>query len=112
MVTSPCAKAKFATSNDSRTADAAVCAIALPQAAYRRRPPAAATAAAAGVGAASAATPPMPRVVHTRCQLWGAAVPLNVLGAPCVLDGESRCGIAGDWLVRPLALCSSPAVPD
>ena len=41
--------------------------------------------------------------VYTRVQLWGAAVPMNVLdnGANCVLDVEHNVGICGDWLSSP-----------
>lgn len=53
----------------------------------------AAFARAAGVPQAA-----MPRVAFQRCQLWGAALPLNTPGVECVLDPLSRVGICGDWL--------------
>lgn len=31
-------------------------------------------------------------------QLWGAALPLNTPGTPCILDPDSRVGVCGDWL--------------
>lgn len=44
-----------------------------------------------------------PQPVHTFVQLWGAAVPLNVLGggAPSVLDADSAVGVCGDWFTSP-----------
>ena len=46
---------------------------------------------------------PGPQPVHTFVQLWGAAVPLNVLGggAPSVLDSDSAVGVCGDWFTSP-----------
>ncbi|GIL89031.1 hypothetical protein Vretifemale_16879 [Volvox reticuliferus] len=51
---------------------------------------------------------PPPRPSYSRVQLWGAAVPMNVLltdaargEGPCVLDADSRVGICGDWLHSP-----------
>lgn len=40
---------------------------------------------------------------YTKVQLWGAAVPMNVLrnGDQCVFDGEKQVGVCGDWLVSP-----------
>ncbi|XP_048241536.1 renalase-like [Haliotis rufescens] len=45
----------------------------------------------------------LPAVVYSRVQLWGAAVPMNVLGTDeeCVFDSFSNVGICGDWLVSP-----------
>lgn len=40
----------------------------------------------------------LPRVAFRRCQLWGAALPLNSPGVDCVLDPLSRVGICGDWM--------------
>ncbi|XP_064633871.1 renalase-like [Lineus longissimus] len=39
----------------------------------------------------------------TKVQLWGAAVPMNVLdnGEECVFDGMHHVGICGDWLTSP-----------
>eukprot|EP01043_Picozoa_sp_COSAG02_P044171 COSAG02_NODE_3918_length_6048_cov_3.708186_1_plen_591_part_00 len=44
-----------------------------------------------------------PQPVHTFVQLWGAAVPLNVLcgEAPSVLDFDSAVGVCGDWFTSP-----------
>jgi hypothetical protein len=36
-----------------------------------------------------------------RCQLWGAALPTNSPGVPCILDPVARVGVCGDWLTRP-----------
>ncbi|KXZ45236.1 hypothetical protein GPECTOR_57g526 [Gonium pectorale] len=33
-----------------------------------------------------------------RAALWGAALPLNTPGVPCILDPDSRVGVCGDWL--------------
>lgn len=45
---------------------------------------------------------PLPPVVYTKTQLWGAALPIN---APvleereaCVWDAQARVGIVGDWV--------------
>ncbi|XP_053384551.1 renalase-like [Mercenaria mercenaria] len=40
---------------------------------------------------------------YTRVQLWGAAVPMNILktGDECVFDGQHNVGICGDWLTSP-----------
>lgn len=45
----------------------------------------------------------VPRVCYTRVQLWGAAVPINVLGsgADCVFDCRHHLGVCGDWLSSP-----------
>eukprot|EP00879_Flechtneria_rotunda_P022075 GHRR01023291.1.p1 GENE.GHRR01023291.1~~GHRR01023291.1.p1 ORF type:complete len:455 (+),score=135.96 GHRR01023291.1:291-1655(+) len=40
----------------------------------------------------------LPKPVFTRCQLWGAALPLNAPKVSCILDPASRVGICGDWL--------------
>ena len=40
---------------------------------------------------------PLPKPVFFRCQLWGAAVPLNSPGVDCIFDAEARVGVAGDW---------------
>jgi predicted NAD/FAD-dependent oxidoreductase len=44
-----------------------------------------------------------PQPVHTFVQLWGAAVPLNVLagGAASALDAASAVGVCGDWFTSP-----------
>ncbi|GIL53308.1 hypothetical protein Vafri_8937 [Volvox africanus] len=51
---------------------------------------------------------PPPQPSYSRVQLWGAAVPMNVLvtdtargEGPCVLSSDSRVGICGDWLHSP-----------
>eukprot|EP00058_Branchiostoma_floridae_P010601 XP_002596089.1 hypothetical protein BRAFLDRAFT_118054 [Branchiostoma floridae] len=44
----------------------------------------------------------LPSPTYTKVQLWGAAVPLNVLdGADCVFQASQNVGICGDWLVSP-----------
>lgn len=45
----------------------------------------------------------LPTPCFTRVQLWGAAVPLNVLKNKdeCVFDSRHNIGICGDWLVSP-----------
>lgn len=35
----------------------------------------------------------------TRVQLWGAALPTNKPGIPCIFDPHGRAGICGDWLL-------------
>ncbi|XP_040385778.1 renalase isoform X2 [Oryza brachyantha] len=35
---------------------------------------------------------------YTRVQLWGAALPMNTPGVPCIFDPQGRAGICGDWL--------------
>ncbi|KAF0890055.1 hypothetical protein E2562_036431 [Oryza meyeriana var. granulata] len=35
---------------------------------------------------------------YTRVQLWGAALPINTPGVPCIFDPQGRAGICGDWL--------------
>ena len=37
------------------------------------------------------------QVATYKCQLWGAANPLNVAHVPCVLDLKSRTAAVGDW---------------
>lgn len=44
-------------------------------------------------------SPELPPSRALRTQLWGAALPTNSPGVPCVFDGASRVGIAGDWLL-------------
>ncbi|XP_074331307.1 uncharacterized protein LOC141668354 isoform X1 [Apium graveolens] len=39
------------------------------------------------------------RPFYTRVQLWGAALPTNTPGIPCIFDSEGRAGICGDWLL-------------
>jgi len=41
---------------------------------------------------------PLPPVVFSRAQLWGAALPLNSPYVPCIWDGRGRVGICGDWV--------------
>ncbi|KAJ9527524.1 hypothetical protein QJQ45_025751 [Haematococcus lacustris] len=41
----------------------------------------------------------LPEVVYSRCQLWGAALPLNSPGVECIVDPWSRTGCCGDWLL-------------
>ncbi|KAI9084869.1 hypothetical protein K1719_033275 [Acacia pycnantha] len=36
---------------------------------------------------------------YTRLQLWGAALPTNTLGIPCIFDPYGRAGVCGDWLL-------------
>ncbi|XP_062202105.1 uncharacterized protein LOC133904661 [Phragmites australis] len=36
--------------------------------------------------------------IYTRVQLWGAALPMNTPGVPCIFDPHGRAGICGDWL--------------
>ncbi|KAL8555107.1 hypothetical protein ACS0TY_003058 [Phlomoides rotata] len=36
---------------------------------------------------------------YTRLQLWGAALPTNSPGIPCIFDAHGRTGICGDWLL-------------
>lgn len=36
---------------------------------------------------------------YTRVQLWGAALPNNTPGTPCIFDPQGRAGICGDWLL-------------
>ncbi|KAG2436952.1 hypothetical protein HXX76_006468 [Chlamydomonas incerta] len=51
-----------------------------------------------GPAAAAAVAARWPKTVFTRVQLWGAALPLNTPGTPCILDPDSRVGVCGDWL--------------
>ncbi|XAR63590.1 hypothetical protein NMG60_11023580 [Bertholletia excelsa] len=39
------------------------------------------------------------RPFYTRLQLWGAALPTNSPGIPCIFDPYGRAGICGDWLL-------------
>lgn len=41
----------------------------------------------------------LPPVAYSRVQLWGAALPQNSPGVPCILDPASRVGVCGDWLL-------------
>lgn len=45
----------------------------------------------------------LPPVCFTRVQLWGAAVPLNVLSSKdeCLFDAARQVGVCGDWLISP-----------
>ncbi|CAN1765886.1 PSPTO_1126 [Linum perenne] len=36
---------------------------------------------------------------YTKLQLWGAALPTNSPGIPCIFDAQGRAGICGDWLL-------------
>ncbi|XP_047943617.1 renalase [Salvia hispanica] len=36
---------------------------------------------------------------YSRLQLWGAALPTNSPGIPCIFDPRGRAGICGDWLL-------------
>ncbi|KAK9919521.1 hypothetical protein M0R45_028112 [Rubus argutus] len=36
---------------------------------------------------------------YSRLQLWGAALPTNTPGIPCIFDPHGRAGICGDWLL-------------
>lgn len=37
--------------------------------------------------------------IYTKVQLWGAALPTNSPGVPCIFDPQGRAGICGDWLL-------------
>lgn len=37
--------------------------------------------------------------IYSRVQLWGAALPTNTPGIPCIFDPQGRAGICGDWLL-------------
>ncbi|KZV39944.1 hypothetical protein F511_11324 [Dorcoceras hygrometricum] len=39
------------------------------------------------------------RPFYSRLQLWGAALPTNSPGVPCIFDPHGRAGICGDWLL-------------
>ncbi|XP_071728706.1 uncharacterized protein [Rutidosis leptorrhynchoides] len=39
------------------------------------------------------------RPLYSRVQLWGAALPTNTPGIPCIFDPLGRAGICGDWLL-------------
>lgn len=39
------------------------------------------------------------RPFYSRVQLWGAALPTNTPGIPCIFDPHGRAGICGDWLL-------------
>jgi predicted NAD/FAD-dependent oxidoreductase len=41
----------------------------------------------------------MPVPFYVRPQLWGAALPVNTPGVPCIFDAHARVGICGDWLL-------------
>ncbi|XP_039155019.1 uncharacterized protein LOC104415418 isoform X2 [Eucalyptus grandis] len=41
----------------------------------------------------------LPKPIYTRVQLWGAALPMNSPGIPCIFDPRGRAGICGDWLL-------------
>ncbi|CAK8544790.1 unnamed protein product [Lathyrus sativus] len=41
----------------------------------------------------------LPKPFHTKLQLWGAALPTNTPGVPCIFDPFGRAGICGDWLL-------------
>ncbi|KAK1548862.1 hypothetical protein Q3G72_013762 [Acer saccharum] len=41
----------------------------------------------------------LPRPFYSRLQLWGAALPINTPGVPCIFDPHGRAGICGDWLL-------------
>lgn len=58
---------------------------------------------------------PLPEVVFTRTQLWGAALPTNAPGVGCIFDGEARVGMCGDWLLganMEAAVLSAKAMAD
>ncbi|KIY93368.1 hypothetical protein MNEG_14594 [Monoraphidium neglectum] len=48
-------------------------------------------------------TAELPRPAAYKCQLWGAALPVNSPGVPCILDPVARMGVCGDWLHDPAA---------
>ncbi|GAB4836018.1 hypothetical protein Ancab_000936 [Ancistrocladus abbreviatus] len=39
------------------------------------------------------------RPLYSRLQLWGAALPTNSPGVPCIFDAHGRAGMCGDWLL-------------
>lgn len=41
----------------------------------------------------------LPKPIYSRVQLWGAALPTNTPGVPCIFDPQGRAGICGDWLL-------------
>lgn len=41
----------------------------------------------------------LPEPFYTKLQLWGAALPTNTPGIPCIFDPFGRAGICGDWLL-------------
>lgn len=41
----------------------------------------------------------MPTPFFTKVQLWGAGLPTNTPGVPCIFDPVARVGICGDWLL-------------
>ncbi|XP_057798326.1 uncharacterized protein LOC131014383 [Salvia miltiorrhiza] len=41
----------------------------------------------------------LPNPFYSRLQLWGAALPTNSPGIPCIFDPRGRAGICGDWLL-------------
>ncbi|XP_020586540.1 uncharacterized protein LOC110028856 [Phalaenopsis equestris] len=41
----------------------------------------------------------LPQPFYSRVQLWGAGLPRNTPGVPCVFDPYGRAGICGDWLL-------------
>lgn len=41
----------------------------------------------------------LPKPFYTKLQLWGAALPTNTPGVPCIFDPFGRAGICGDWLL-------------
>lgn len=53
-----------------------------------------------GVGTAlGLAEGAMPTPIFTKVQLWGAGLPTNTPGVPCIFDPVARVGICGDWLL-------------
>jgi hypothetical protein len=40
----------------------------------------------------------LPSLLYTRVQLWGAALPQNSPGVPCIWDPQGRAGVCGDWV--------------
>ena len=40
----------------------------------------------------------LPPLAFSRAQLWGAALPLNTPGVPCVWDPATPVGVAGGWV--------------
>lgn len=40
----------------------------------------------------------LPDVAYRHVQLWGAALPLNTPGVPCIWDAVGRVGVVGDWV--------------
>ena len=49
----------------------------------------------------------LPPVLFFKCQLWGAALPLNSPQVDCIFDQDSRAAVVGDWLLGSSAPCAA-----